>query len=105
MKISYCGTNMKVIYKQELRLGCGEQTFRFKGLVAVVQVELQLGVPCVWYMCDPEGVVEDVVFTTIGTGQEQEDEWLENNTYIDTYSVLDDTAWGVFVGHIFMRLE
>ena len=96
---------MKVIYKQELRLGCGEQTIRIVGLWTVLKVELQAGVPCVWFLCDIEGPETDVVFTTLGTGETRSDEWFKENLYLDTYQITDPGMTQVFVGHVFMRSE
>jgi hypothetical protein len=93
---------MKVIYKQELRLGCGEQTLRIKGLAEVLKLDMQGDVPCVWYLCDPDETAQDVVFTTLGTGDTSADNWFEDNEYIGSYQLIEVV---VFVGHVFMRLE
>ena len=96
---------MRVIHKQELRLGCGEQVFRISALFGVLRLALQGGKPCVWYICDPDcTTLQDVVFTTIGTGDEVEEAWFGENGYISSYEV-PELDIGTFVGHVFIRVE
>jgi hypothetical protein len=93
---------MRVIHKQELRKGCGEQVFRIATLFGILKLGLQDGVPCVWYMCDPDSTsLQDVVFTTIGTGDEMEETWFDDNSYVGSYPLAMDT----FIGHVFIRIE
>ena len=59
--------------------------------------------PCVWFLCNPDNVEEDIVFFTIGTGQNMPEDGREYQ-FVGTYQLYDNTS-SPFVGHVFIIRE
>lgn len=95
---------MKTIWKQKLMTGCGEQTYRLPFGVEVLKLDMSGGVPCVWFMVDPDAEPTDFTFVTIGTGHEIPTNVLDNMRHIGTYQTLDMES-NVFVGHVFLTWD
>ncbi len=58
---------MQTIHKQELAIS-DIQTLELPRFARIVHIGLQRGVPCVWYMCDPNEPKMKMTIRCYGTG-------------------------------------
>ena len=84
---------MKTIWKQELMIGVGEQTYRLPFGCELLHLDMQYGKPCIWFEVDPDNDPVDYTFHTVGTGHEIDFE----AQYVGTYLAVE----GQFVGHVY----
>jgi len=88
---------MKKIHKVALVID-GYQEFELPAFATILTVQVQHGIPCMWYEFDPDFTAKqkrNIRTCTTGNGK------FESNTvYIGTYQMED----GNFVGHVYELL-
>lgn len=92
-----------IIYKKELAL-TGIQTVLLPVEAEIISLQIQKGVPCIWYSFtedeEEEEEQENVTLVTMGTG-ETYDPFNKKLIYIGTYQL----HGGNFVGHVFKEVK
>lgn len=86
---------MKKIFKQALEFTDGQFIVLPKS-AKILCVQVQRKTPTIWYLCDPEELLEQRTITFFGTGAPLNDD-VEKYTYIGTFQVHD----GALVLHAF----
>lgn len=67
----------------------------------VLTVQTQRGQPCIWAMCDEDGVYERRVFRVLGTGHSIPDKYLEKLRYVSTFQL----NGGDYIFHVFEQVD
>lgn len=85
------------ILKQELRI-TDLQVIHLQSFTEILSIQIQNNIPCIWYLCYPDNLLQEITFEIFGTGHYIEDN-IERK-FIGTFQIDN----GKYVFHLFQRI-
>lgn len=92
---------MMVIHKQSIQAYSGVQNLYFSEGSTILKVGKQNGQIAIWFATNNEGTSINKLITILATGEyNYDDNFLDNNEYLDTVVMDDGLVWHVFIERV-----